>query len=62
MLLHVPDEPFDWSHPESKKSLRHEEILGKILFRHWKDHFKNDLRSDQDHRLKIDLRSMIYDL
>jgi hypothetical protein len=25
--------------------------------RHWKDHFKNDLRSDQDHRLKIDLRS-----
>jgi hypothetical protein len=25
--------------------------------RHWKDHFKNDLRSDQDHLLKIDLRS-----
>jgi hypothetical protein len=22
--------------------------------RHWKDHFKNDLRSDQDHRLKTD--------
>jgi hypothetical protein len=29
--------------------------LGNL--RHWKDHFKNDLRSDQDHRLKIDLRS-----
>jgi hypothetical protein len=27
------------------------------LLRHWKDHFKNDLRSDQDHCLKIDLRS-----
>jgi hypothetical protein len=27
------------------------------LARHWKDHFKNDLRSDQDHSLKIDLRS-----
>jgi hypothetical protein len=25
--------------------------------RHWKDHFKSDLRSDQDHRLKKDLRS-----
>jgi hypothetical protein len=23
----------------------------------WKDHLKNDLRSDQDHRQKIDLRS-----
>jgi hypothetical protein len=28
-----------------------------VNIRHWKDHFKNDLRSDQDHRLKIDLRS-----
>jgi hypothetical protein len=27
------------------------------IIRHWKDHFKNDLRSDQDHRLRIDLRS-----
>jgi hypothetical protein len=27
------------------------------MFRHWKDNFKNDLRSDQDHSLKIDLRS-----
>jgi hypothetical protein len=25
--------------------------------RHWKDHFKSDLISDQDHRLKKDLRS-----
>jgi hypothetical protein len=25
--------------------------------RHWKDHFKSDLRSDQDHRLKKYLRS-----
>jgi hypothetical protein len=25
--------------------------------RPWKDHFKSDLRSDQDHRLKNDLRS-----
>jgi hypothetical protein len=24
---------------------------------HWKDHFKNDRRSDQDHRLKLDRRS-----
>jgi hypothetical protein len=28
-----------------------------ILTRLWKDHLKNDLRSDQDHRQKIDLRS-----
>jgi hypothetical protein len=27
------------------------------ICRHWKDHFKSDLRSDQDHRLKKDLRS-----
>jgi hypothetical protein len=27
------------------------------LARHWKDHFKNDRRSDQDHRLKLDRRS-----
>jgi hypothetical protein len=33
---------------------------GQLLTaRHWKDHFKNDLRSDQDHRLKIDLRSRL---
>jgi hypothetical protein len=25
--------------------------------RHWKDHLKNDRRSDQDHRLKLDKRS-----
>jgi hypothetical protein len=25
--------------------------------RHWKDHLKNDRRSDQDHRLKLDRRS-----
>jgi hypothetical protein len=25
--------------------------------RHWKDHFKSDLRSDQVHRQKNDLRS-----
>jgi hypothetical protein len=23
------------------------------MCRHWKDHFKNYLRSDQDHRLKV---------
>jgi hypothetical protein len=29
-----------------------------ILYtRHWKDHLKNDRRSDQDHRLKLDRRS-----
>jgi hypothetical protein len=28
-----------------------------LLPRHWKDHFKSDLRSDQDHHLKKDLRS-----
>jgi hypothetical protein len=28
-----------------------------IFFRPWKDHFKSDLRSDQDHLLKKDLRS-----
>jgi hypothetical protein len=27
------------------------------LTRHWKDHFKSDLRSDQVHRQKNDLRS-----
>jgi hypothetical protein len=27
------------------------------MSRHWIDHFKSDLRSDQDHRLKKDLRS-----
>jgi hypothetical protein len=27
------------------------------LFRHWKDHFKNDRISDQDNRLKSDRRS-----
>jgi hypothetical protein len=27
------------------------------LCRHWKDHLKNDRRSDQDHRLKLDRRS-----
>jgi hypothetical protein len=33
---------------------------GQLLTaRHWKDHFKNDLRSDQDQRLKIDLRSRL---
>jgi hypothetical protein len=31
--------------------------MGKL--ENWKDHFKNDLRSDQDHRLKIDLRSRL---
>jgi hypothetical protein len=28
-----------------------------VLDRHWKDHFKSDLRSDQDHHLQKDLRS-----
>jgi hypothetical protein len=28
-----------------------------IISRPWKDHFKSDLRSDQDHLLKKDLRS-----
>jgi hypothetical protein len=27
------------------------------ICRLWKDHLKNDLRSDQDHRQKVDLRS-----
>jgi hypothetical protein len=27
-----------------------------LLFRPWKDHFKSDLRSDQDYLLKKDLR------
>jgi peptide deformylase len=31
--------------------------LFAIIFRHWKDHFKSDLRSDQVHRQKNDLRS-----
>jgi hypothetical protein len=30
---------------------------GDAKGRHWKDHFLKYLRSDQDHRLKIDLRS-----
>jgi hypothetical protein len=28
-----------------------------VTTRPWKDHFKSDLRSDQDHLLKKDLRS-----
>jgi hypothetical protein len=32
-------------------------ILINISTRPWKDHFKSDLRSDQDHLLKKDLRS-----
>jgi hypothetical protein len=32
-------------------------ISYRMQARLWKDHFKNDLRSDQDHRQKIDLRS-----
>jgi hypothetical protein len=35
-----------------------EQHLSSALFpRHWKDHLKNDRRSDQDHRLKLDRRS-----
>jgi hypothetical protein len=30
--------------------------MGRVI-RPWKDHFKSDLRSDQDHLLKKDLRS-----
>jgi hypothetical protein len=37
--------------------MQHFHKTSKESSRHWKDHFKNDLRSDQDHRLKIDLRS-----
>jgi hypothetical protein len=37
--------------------LRVEPFDHHIFFRHWKDHFKNYLRSDQGHCLKIDLRS-----
>ena len=33
MLLHVTNEPLDRSHPESKDIVRHETILGKILFK-----------------------------
>jgi hypothetical protein len=32
-------------------------LHGPQIVRHWKDHFKSDLRSDQDHHLKKDLRS-----
>jgi hypothetical protein len=28
-----------------------------MFIRPWKDHFKSDLRSDQDHLLKKDLKS-----
>jgi cytochrome P450 len=32
------------------------DVIGNVqrqsISRHWKDHFKNDLRSDQDHRFK----------
>jgi hypothetical protein len=49
-------QPFDYAIKRDNKE-------GAILYlsslpnRHWKDHFKNDLRSDQDHHIKIDLRS-----
>jgi hypothetical protein len=31
--------------------------LSMVCVRHWKDPFKSDIKSDQDHRLKIDIRS-----
>jgi hypothetical protein len=39
------------------KSNRRYFDLKSHLDRHWKDHLKNDRRSDQDHRLKLDRRS-----
>jgi hypothetical protein len=33
------------------------QVWGHANFRHWKDHLKNDRRSDQDHRQKLDRRS-----
>jgi hypothetical protein len=45
----------------SKYTARTRTIVTKMMFwalaRPWKDHFKSDLRSDQDHLLKKDLRS-----
>jgi hypothetical protein len=32
-------------------------LVNPVLVRPWKDHFKSDLRSDQDHRQENDLRS-----
>jgi hypothetical protein len=42
-----------------KKNLKNTKEIQNILqkIRPWKDHFKSDLRSDQDHRQKNDLRS-----
>jgi hypothetical protein len=47
---------------EQQNISQHEQIIDNvekvsILSRHWKDHLKNDRRSDQDHRLKLDKRS-----
>jgi hypothetical protein len=32
-------------------------VIVFVIIRPWKDHFKSDLRSDQDHLHKKDLRS-----
>jgi hypothetical protein len=48
-----------YRHPEQQQDEVHA-MLWHILclpVRPWKDHFKSDLRSDQDHRQKNDLRS-----
>jgi hypothetical protein len=41
----------------AKSTLNENDRYLTVLVRHWKDHFKSELRSDQDHRLKKDLRS-----
>jgi hypothetical protein len=33
------------------------QLVTLVILRPWKDHFKSDLRSDQDHLLKKDLSS-----
>jgi hypothetical protein len=44
---------------KGRMALHCEELIQCIALhsRPWKDHFKSDLRSDQDHRQKTDLRS-----
>jgi hypothetical protein len=58
MIAREKDSGFGWKFEDFKfRAAFHRLLLTVVASRLWKDHLKNDLRSDQDHRQKIDLRS-----